>query len=40
VFLDDHQDNVDAARALDIRSVLVGADIEAALQELDAVLAS
>ena len=40
VFLDDHQDNVDPARALDIRSVLVGADIEAALQELDAVLAS
>lgn len=40
VFLDDHQGNVDAARALDIRSVTVGTDIEAALAELEEMLVS
>jgi epoxide hydrolase-like predicted phosphatase len=40
VFLDDHPGNVEAARRLDIRSVVVGSDIDAALAELEAVLTS
>lgn len=40
VFLDDHPENVEAAKQLEIRSVLVTSDIVAALAELDRVIVS
>jgi putative hydrolase of the HAD superfamily len=38
VFLDDSAVNVDAAKAVGMRGVVVGPDIDAAIAELDAVL--
>jgi len=38
IFLDDYQANVDAARALGMQSVLVTADIQAAIGDLDRLL--
>lgn len=40
VFLDDFEGNVAAAMRIGIRGVLVGADVEAAIRELDALLAA
>ena len=40
VFLDDYQANVDAARGLGMRAITVGTDLELAIAELDAMLAS
>ncbi|HVT77293.1 MAG TPA: HAD family phosphatase [Acidimicrobiales bacterium] len=40
VFLDDLESNVDAARALGMRAILVGDPPDAALDELDALLAA
>lgn len=39
VFLDDYQANVDAARALGMHAIIVGTDLEAAIAELDGMLA-
>jgi epoxide hydrolase-like predicted phosphatase len=39
VFLDDYQANVDAARALGLNAITVGADLEAVIRELDELLA-
>jgi len=40
IFLDDYPANVDAARALGLEAILVGSDLEAAIAELDAMLAA
>lgn len=40
LFLDDFRGNIDAAEALGIRGILVGADRHAAIEELDALLIS
>ena len=39
VFLDDYQANVDAARALGLNAITVGADLAAVIRELDELLA-
>jgi HAD superfamily hydrolase (TIGR01509 family) len=38
VFLDDYQANVDAARDLGLQAILVGADVLADIETLDALL--
>lgn len=40
VFLDDYPANVEAARALGLHAILVGADVQGAIRELDAALSA